>query len=508
MDGFDYIVIGGGTAGCVLADRLSRDPGHQVLLLEAGSGDPSPAMASPLAWPTLAGTAVDWAYQTVPQAGADGAVIPWPRGRVLGGSSGINGLMHIRGDRRSYDAWETAGATGWNYDTLLPYFRKSERARAGTAYRGDRGPMRVGPGPAGDPLWEACFQAAVETGYEENDDANGPTAEGTAWNDVTVVHGQRQSAADAYLTPAVRGRPNLTIVPRAPVLRLLVAQDVCYGVEYRRDEVTQTAYADREVVLAAGAVASPQLLMLSGIGPGAHLREMGLPVAADLPGVGENLQDHPKSQVACTATREVRGGSFARKPHVLLRTDPRADPDIQLIFIEFPVRPRWQLGPEDGYSVIFALMTPESRGTIRLASTDPARPPLIDPRYLADAHDVTRMAAGLACAREVAFADALASFRKEEISPGPQVTASSGCHAYLRRTVTSYFHPVGTCAMGTGPLSVTDHELRVHGIGHLRIADASVMPSIPSGNTNAAVLAVAERAADLLAAGSPPSPAG
>jgi choline dehydrogenase len=499
MNTFDYIVIGGGTAGCVLANRLSQDPGRRVLLLEAGSGQPSPAMASPLAWPTLWGTSVDWAYQTVPQAGAGGAAIPWPRGRVLGGSSGINGMMHIRGDRRSYDAWEAAGAVGWNYATLLPYFKRSERAAGDPAYRGTHGPMRVAPGPAGNPLWEACYQAAAEAGKPRNEDDNGPTAEGVVWNDFNVVDGRRQSAADGYLTTDVRGRPNLTIVTEAFVQRLLVAHGICQGAQYRQGGTTRTAYADGEVVLAGGTVATPQLLMLSGIGPGLHLRERGLAVDVDLPGVGENLQDHPKSQVAYAATRQLRGGSFARKPHVLLRTDPQAAPDIQMIFIEFPVHPRWQLGAENGYSVIFSLVTPESRGTVRLASADPGQPPLIDPRYLTDERDVTRMIAGLRRAREIGAANALAEFRKDEIFPGPGATGGIEIHDYLRRTITTYFHPVGTCRIGIDGLSVVDPELRVHGVARLRIADASVMPSVPAGNTNAPVLAIAERAAALIA---------
>jgi choline dehydrogenase len=498
METFDYVVIGGGTAGCVLAARLSQDPGHRVLLLEAGSGEPSPLMASPLAWPALAGTSVDWAYQTVPQAGLDDAIVPWPRGRVLGGSSGINGMMHIRGDRGRYDAWERAGATGWNYDALLPYFKRSEQTAGDPAYRGKQGPMRVAPGPAGNPLWEACFQAGVEAGYPANEDSDGATAEGTAWNGFNVVDGKRQSAADGYLTPDVRARPNLTIVTDARVLRLILATGTCQGAQYRHDGTTTTAHADREVILAAGAVATPQLLMLSGIGPGEHLRSHGLSVVADLPGVGENLQDHPKSQVTYTARQQVRGDSFARKPHVLLRTDPGAEPDIQLLFIELPIQPRWQPGPEDGYSVLLGLMTPESRGTLRLASADPEQPPLIDPAYLTDPRDVTRMISGLHAARQAGDASALAPFRKDELFPGPQATGRAGYHDYLKRTITTYFHPVGTCRIGTDNLSVVDPQLAVHGIAQLRIADASVMPVIPSGNTNAPTMAVAERAAAIL----------
>lgn len=495
---FDYIVVGGGTAGCVLAARLSQNPGTQLLMLEAGAAKPSAGMSDPMSWPKLSGTSVDWGYETVPQIGTDSAVLAWPRGKVLGGSSGINAMMHIRGDRTVYDAWETSGAVGWNYAALLPFLKRSERADVGDPfYRGKEGPMRVAPAPATDPLWEACFEAAVESGYPGNEDSNGAVAEGTSWNEMNVVDGKRQSAADSYLAP-VAGRSNLKIVTDAQVLRLLMERTTCQGVEYHVGGQRRTAYASRAVVLTAGTVGTPQLLLLSGIGSGQQLRDLDIDVKADIPGVGANLQDHPRSQVSFTSTRPVHTGLYARKPHVLLRSEPSTTPDLQMIFNDFPVHPRSVPGSEDGYTVVFSLMTPASRGTVRLASPDPDQAPLINPNYLTDPGDVARMIAGLRVAKEIGDAPALASLRDDEIFPGRSTRSDVACHTYLRSTVSSYFHPVGTCKIGTDEMSVVDADLKVRGIEHLRIADASVMPLLVSGNTNAAVLATAERAASLL----------
>jgi choline dehydrogenase len=499
MTGYDYIVVGAGTAGCVLAARLTQDASTRVLLLEAGSAARTRAMTVPDAWPELLGTAADWAGTTTAQAGA--GPVAYPRGRTLGGSGAINAMAHVRGHRAVYDRWAAAGAPGWGYADLLPYFRRSEHADGrDPALRGTSGPVRVAPVPAADrhPVARAFAGALAGLGCPVTEDLSGARQEGVAWADLAIDgDGQRISPADAYLRP-VLDRPNLTVQTGCLVTGLQLRNGRCTGVAYLRDGASARADTSGEVIVCAGAVGSPQLLLSSGIGPAGQLRALGIDPVADLPAVGENLQDHPVV-LACYASRSPLSRSRYNHGEVYaaLRSELAGSyPDLHLFPILFPIAPAGHQPPPNGYALVTAVVAPDSRGTVTLASPAPQAAPLIDPGFLRDGRDLDRLKAGLLLIRQAA-AD-LTPGHATEVWPGPDVRTSTSLRAWIRRTVGSYYHPAGTCRMGSDPGAVVDLELRVRGITGLRVADASVMPVIPNAHTNATVLAIAEKAAGLI----------
>ncbi|MER6167598.1 GMC family oxidoreductase [Streptomyces violaceorubidus] len=502
---YDIVLVGGGSAGCVLAARLTERSDLRVLLLEAGTAasDLPEAVAFPPAWPTLVKTEANWGDTTVPQSAGTpsaepGPGIPLPRGRGIGGSSAINAMVFGRGHRTSYRAWADHGAKGWDFDDLLPYFQRSETAVCGAPGRGTSGPLTVGPTADPNEVLAACLKGAVETGQRRAHDISGGLEEGFAPVDLNIVDGRRQSAADAYLTP-VLDRPNLDVVTGATAHRLLFEGERCVGVEYGVHGRVHTARAAREVVLTAGTLGSASLLLRSGIGPERELREAGVEVFHALPGVGRNLHDHPRINLVHRTRRTVPP---ARGNHGeiigLLRSRPDLDgPNLQLIFIDAP-SPNPVAPVDNGFTIGVSPMRPFSRGTLRITSADPYAAPVIDPAYFTDERDVQAVLSGIATAREIAGSAALAAWGVEEVAPGPDVASPQALGRYARTVFQSYCHPVGTCALGEDESSVVDSELRVRGLAGLRVADGSVIPSIPSNNTNATVYAVAERAAVFL----------
>jgi choline dehydrogenase len=459
-------------------------------------------MTVPGAWPELLGTAADWGDVTTAQA--DAGPVPYPRGRALGGSGAINAMAHIRGHPAVYDAWAAAEAAGWGYEDLLPYFWRSERTEGRhPVLRGTAGPVRVAPvpGPERHPVAVAFAAALVQAGCPVTDDLSGLDQEGAAWADLAIDGGQRVSPADAYLTPA-QSRPNLTIRTGCLVTGLQVRHGHCTGVSYLRDGIPDLARCCGEVIVCAGAVGSPHLLLLSGIGPAAQLRALGIDVVADLPGVGENLQDHPVVLARYASPGPLPRSRYNHGEVYAAVRSPLAGawPDLHLFPILLPATPAGCKPPPAGYALAAAVVAPASRGWVRLAAADPLAGPVINPGFLSDQRDAGRLEAGLAIIRRAAASPALAPVGAAEIAPGPGICASAAARAWIRAAVGSYWHPAGTCRIGAGadPGAVIDPELRVRGITGMRIADASVIPVIPNAPLHATVLAIAEKAADLI----------
>jgi choline dehydrogenase len=502
---FRYIVVGAGTAGCVLAARLSEQADARVLLLEAGGPERTSAMTVPNKWPANLGSPADWGGQTTAQADA-GPVI-YPRGRALGGSGAINAMAHVRGHQAVYDGWAEDGAPGWGFADLLPYLRRSERAEGhDPALRGTDGPVRVAPSAAEHrhPVARAFAEALCEIGCPQTEDLSG--GEGMAWVDLAISGGERVSPADAYLRP-VLGRPNLTVQTGCLATRLHVEHGRCTGVSYLSSGTPARAGTSGEVIVCAGAVGSPQLLMLSGIGPAEQLRALGIEPVADVAGVGQNLQDHALAMASYATPAPLPASRYNHgEAYAALRSGLAGGyPDLHVFPILLPLAPAGFQPPAAGYVIAAAAVAPDSRGSVRLASADPSAAPLIDPGFLRDGRDIARLETGLRLVRRVA---AISAAGHDEVWPGVAVRTGADLRAFIRRTVSSYYHPAGTCRMGTGDGAVVDPHLRVGGVAGLRVADASVMPVIPNAHPNATVLAIAERAADLIARPQDPGPPG
>jgi choline dehydrogenase len=537
MKAFDYIIVGAGSAGCVLAARLTEDAEARVLLLEAGPADRNWAIDMPSGLGRLlANDRFNWAYVSEPEPHLDNRRLSHPRGRVLGGSSSINGMMYVRGHARDYDRWAQAGCRGWGYADVLPYFRRAENnQRPADAYHGKDGPLRVTtPNSGTGILGEAFIEAGREAGYPYTPDCNGAQQEGFGPCDRTTHGGRRWSTARGYLDP-VRARPNLTVVTGALALEILLEGKRATGIAYAIGGERRTATVEREVILCGGAINSPQLLQLSGIGPADLLRRLGIAVKRDLPGVGANLSDHPDIVVQHVCKQPVSLASKARTPGKYLtglqwflsKTGAAASnhfeaggfirsragiehPDLQFTFMPLAVMPGTvETRAEHSFQVHIDLLRPESVGKVEARSADPRQAPAIQFNYLQSPRDREDFRVSVQLLREILAQKALDPYRGEELFPGPTVRGKDAIDAWVRLALETCYHPVGTCKMGTASdtSAVVDDTLCVHGVDGLRVVDASIMPSIVSGNTNAPTIMIAERAADLIRGQQPLPPA-
>lgn len=521
MTQHDYIVIGAGSAGCVVANRLTQDGETTVLLLEAGKEDTKPEIQIPLESPNLPGSEIDWGYFSQPEPYLNNRKIFCPRGKVLGGSSSINSMIYIRGSHHDYDHWQSLGNPGWSYLDVLPYFKKSENQQRGAdAYHGIDGELSVTDIQAPTVASQRFVEAAVAIGYNHNPDFNGLQQSGAGIYQLTVKDGFRHSAAAAFLVPILQ-RPNLTTLTGALVTRLLFEGTRTVGVEYMHHGQLHQARVNFEVILSAGAFDSPKLLMLSGIGDAEHLQKLGIPVVVDLPSVGQNLQDHFLVPVAhqiiagldpaitnpvahqviagldpaITSNGNAEAGLFLHSEGNLDTT-----PDLQFFFGNILwISPGKTLSGL-GFTVTVSLTHPQNIGSVSLRSPDPKDPPIIQMNFLQSQSDVQKVIKGVRIMRQLFDTSAFARFRGDEIAPGADVTSDQALSCYIRSVCVSGYHPAGTCKMGTDPTTVVDSELRVRGVTGLRVVDASIMPTLVGGNTNAPTIMIGEKAADLIKA--------